>query len=251
SSQRSSMMLDTDDSDSVSPSSSTAQSDNAGVYGREEVQLNKESLLDQCLDGLYEKRSISYFSTPLDKDDRSIRIATGEALALIFYMGNLDKFSSDGSINREFAHIQGLRGKILNEVRNLATEAGSKGSTKKDLNSQRNSFRGILEFLVYGYPPETSVKISGESIKTTSWSQLIQVPAFPFYQLNFLRHFLGGGFVKHIQDNEFLHDVFGFKPKRKQLPGDEHHISIIDNCRIKTPGTSLSVLVTRSEVLSA
>lgn len=87
-----------------------------------------------------------------------IRIAAGEALALIFEMGNLEKFSvattgsSDRSsyngINaRELTHIQGLRARILNQVRSLSMEAGGKGSAKKDLNSQRNTFRDILEYL--------------------------------------------------------------------------------------------------------
>ena len=73
-------------------------------------------------------------------------------------MGNLEKFcgeakaSSDSSDHekndsRNFAHIQGLRAKILNQVRNLSAEAGGRGSTKKDLNSQRNSFRDILDYL--------------------------------------------------------------------------------------------------------
>ena len=52
--RRNSSMLDSDDSDSVS-SSATVRSDNVIVSG-EEVQLDKESLLDQCLDALYEKR---------------------------------------------------------------------------------------------------------------------------------------------------------------------------------------------------
>lgn len=116
------------------------------------------------------------------------------------------KESSDSSISREFTHIQGLRAKILNQVRVLSSEAGGKGSAKKDLNSQRSSFRDILDFLevlvfafidfsLYfsfllllvmmilllrqcqdGYPPETSIKIGGESLNVTSWSQLIQVP---------------------------------------------------------------------------
>ena len=73
-------------------------------------------------------------------------------------MGSLDKFfreardSTDGSIQgskpREgFSHIQGLKGKIINQVRSLSAEAGGKGSNKKDLNSQRNFFRDMLEFL--------------------------------------------------------------------------------------------------------
>lgn len=103
-------------------------------------------------------RSISYLSSLLDKDDRLIRIAAGEALALIFEMGYLEKFSiattglSDSSNHnrikaRELAHIQGLRAKILNQVKSLSMEAGGKGSVKKDLNFQRNTFRDILEYL--------------------------------------------------------------------------------------------------------
>ncbi|GFY96013.1 interferon-related developmental regulator family protein [Actinidia rufa] len=159
----------------------------------------------------------------------SIRIAAGEALALISEMGNLEfcgeaKASSDSSDHEKngpqnFAHIQRLRAKILNQARNLSVEAGGRGSTKKDLNSQRNSFRDILDFLECGYPPETSMKIGADSLTTTSWSKLIQ--------LNFLKHFLGGGLVKHMQANEFLHDVFGFTPTRKQF-GSEQKMSSND-----------------------
>ena len=49
-------MLDSDDSDSVS-SSATVRSDN-GIVSGEEVQFDKESLLDQYLDALYEKRYV-------------------------------------------------------------------------------------------------------------------------------------------------------------------------------------------------
>lgn len=181
------------------------------------------------------QESITYFSTLLDKDDRSIRIAAGEALALIFEIGKFDKFSdeakvsSDSSISKEFTHIQGLKAKILNQVRDLSSEAGGKGSAKKDLNNQRSSFREILDFLEYGYPPETSVKIGGDSLNVTSWSQLIQ--------LNFLRHFLGGGFVKHMQENEFLHDLFGFIPNRKKLPGDESRMTTSDKRLFKSPNS--------------
>lgn len=102
-------------------------------------------------------RSISYLSTLLDKDDRSVRIAAGEALALIFEIGNLEKFaaaakgpsdnsSHDGNYS-ELTQLQGLRAKILNQVRSLSVEAGGKGSAKKDLNNQRNTFRDIQDFL--------------------------------------------------------------------------------------------------------
>lgn len=47
--------LDSDDDDSVS-SSSTARSDLTLAQGIEDIQLDKENLLDQALDALYEKR---------------------------------------------------------------------------------------------------------------------------------------------------------------------------------------------------
>lgn len=109
-----------------------------------------------------------------------MRIAAGEALALVFEVGSLEKFSgeakgsSDSSTDeanksRELLHIQGLRAKVLNQVRTLSAEAGGKGSAKKDLNNQRNTFRDILEFL--------------EVIR------YLQVAPFTFF-LFFLLHFL-------------------------------------------------------------
>ncbi|XP_039050095.1 interferon-related developmental regulator 1-like isoform X1 [Hibiscus syriacus] len=189
------------------------------------------------------QESIAYLSTLLDKDDRSVRIAAGEALAVIFEMGSLEKFSAEvkgsnngsiteGNKSKEgFLHIQGLRGNILNQVRDLSVEAGGKGSAKKDLNNQRNFFKDVLEFLEDGYCPETSMKIGRDSLQTSTWSQLIQ--------LNFLRHFLGGGFTKHMQENEFLQDVFGFTPKRRNLLGSEH-ISNGQKRMLKSPNSVIN-----------
>lgn len=52
--RRNAAMLDSDDTDSMS-SSSTTQSDMM-LSGLEEVQFGKETVLDQCVDALYEKR---------------------------------------------------------------------------------------------------------------------------------------------------------------------------------------------------
>ncbi|XP_043714031.1 interferon-related developmental regulator 1 [Telopea speciosissima] len=185
--------------------------------------------------------SISYFSSLLDKDDRSVRIAAGEALALIFEIGQIDKSSgedrgsSDSSVHEgnnsgeRYAYVQGLRGKILSQVRNLSVEAGGKGSTKKHLGSQRNLFRDIVEFLEDGYCPETSVKIGGDLVNTSTWSQLIQ--------LNFLKRFLGDGFPKHMQENELLHDVFEFTPKKRQVSANEQPLTSGQKRMFKSPNS--------------
>ncbi|KAL2895041.1 Interferon-related developmental regulator 1 [Bienertia sinuspersici] len=143
------------------------------------------------------QESISYLSTLLEKEDRSVRIAAGEALAVIFDIGDFERFSGDDKDTREgYGHLQGLKSKVLNQVRDLASEAGGKGAAKKDLNNQRNLFRDLLDFLEDGYSPETSTKIGGETLTTSSWSDL-------------------------IRENEFLHDVFGFTPKKKVACGIE------------------------------
>lgn len=99
-------------------------------------------------------RSLSYLSGLLEKNDRSVRIAAGEALAAVFEMCSFEKFSAEAkgsshgsNHDKSLLHIQGLRGKIINQVRELSMEAGGKGSVKKDLNRQRNLFRDILEFM--------------------------------------------------------------------------------------------------------
>ncbi|KAL1564744.1 interferon-related developmental regulator 1-like isoform X2 [Salvia divinorum] len=189
------------------------------------------------------QESILYFSTLLDKDDRALRIAAGEALALIFEIGSLDKFCGDtkdsseptideGKDSRRLMYLHGLRTKVLGQVRGLSAEAGGKGSAKKDLNSQRNTFRDILDFLENGCTPETLMKIGGDPLNTSSWTQLIQ--------LNFLKHFLGGGFVKHMQENQFLHDVFGFTPKKKLLSGAEKRMSGSEKRMYKSPNSALN-----------
>ncbi|GMI90633.1 SALT-TOLERANCE 32 [Hibiscus trionum] len=154
-------------------------------------------------------------------------------------MGSLVKFageakgSCDGSVSEGnkskdgFSHIQGLKD-VLNQARDLSVEAGGKGSSKQDLNNQRNLFKDVLEFLEYGYSPETSLKIGGDALHTSTWSKLIQ--------LNFLKRFLGGGFAKHMQDNEFLQGVFGFTPKR-QNPVAYEHISNIGKRMYKSPNS--------------
>ncbi|KAK9756412.1 hypothetical protein RND81_01G095200 [Saponaria officinalis] len=185
---------------------------------------------------------IIYLSTLLDKGDRSVRIAAGEALGVIFEIGNFERYAGEASgsngssdkDNREgYVHLKGLISKIINQVRDLASEAGGKGAAKKDLNAQRNLFRDLLDFLEDGYAPETSTKIGGDSLYTSSWSEMIR--------LNFLKHFLGGGFVKHMLDNEFLHDVFEFLPKKTGLGNEGHSTNKYSDKRMyKSPNSALA-----------
>ncbi|MQL95990.1 hypothetical protein Taro_028656 [Colocasia esculenta] len=169
------------------------------------------------------QESISFLSTLLDKEDRTVRIAAGEAVALIFDIARLDKFareenSHNGDLDGEgtkpprgrFSYVAALKGKILNQAKILSMEAGGKGSAKNDLSNQRNTFQDILALIETGTCPERPVKIlkNCDPLIVSTWSQMMQ--------LNFLRRFLGRGFLKHMQDNELLHDVFGFTPRKRK-----------------------------------
>ena len=56
-------------------------------------------------------------------------------------------YSERNKSKEGFSHIQGLKRKFLNQVRDLSVESGGKGSSKKNLNNQRNLFKDVLEFL--------------------------------------------------------------------------------------------------------
>ncbi|XLS63368.1 hypothetical protein HN51_017596 [Arachis hypogaea] len=60
---------------------------------------------------------------------------------------------------------------------------------------------------------------------------------FRYLQLNYLKHFLGGGFIKHMQENEFLHDVFNLTPKKRYLGGNEPRMSSGEKRMFKSPNS--------------
>ncbi|KAK4584858.1 hypothetical protein RGQ29_022510 [Quercus rubra] len=160
-----------------------------------------------CLNSKNWQEAVSHFSTLLEKDDRSVRNAAGEALAILFETGcpKIKKDSADA--------IQQLERKILYQVEDLSIEAGGRGSNKEDLGSQRNLFRDLLKFLRDGSCPETSMKIGGDLLNTDTWSESIQ--------LNLLKHFLGERFSKHMQENELLRSQFKFTLMKKHMSSGE------------------------------
>ncbi|XP_010942806.1 uncharacterized protein [Elaeis guineensis] len=179
------------------------------------------------------KEPISFLSTLLEVDDRydrSVRIAAGEAVALFFELGILDisyneesrigNFNDEVSKRQTITYLQSMKAKISDQVYNLSMEAGGKGADKKNLNDQRELFQKIWDFLQFGESPEVSLKISSKHniLRTSTWGQLIQ--------LNFLKRYLGRGFLKHAQENELLHDVFEYMvDKIESLSAKEKKIS--------------------------
>lgn len=159
---------------------------------------------------------ISFLCNLLENGDRAVRIAAGEAIAVIFEIvvaGKLSNVTSDLESTEDIPskpkwliYLSSLKEKIILLVSGLSMEAGGKGIDKKCLNTQRDTFEKIYDYLKDGEQPETSLKLSKKQgmLTTSTWTELIQ--------LNFLKHFLGSGFLKHAQDNEFLHNVFDLTP---------------------------------------
>ncbi|GAA0152667.1 hypothetical protein LIER_11088 [Lithospermum erythrorhizon] len=202
------------------------------------------------------QESVSFLSSLLEKDDKSLRIAAGEALykslriaagealSLIFEIGSLEKFVSmpkgsndsfsEENSSRKLVHIEGLKSKVGNQAISFSKEAGGKCSAKKILNDQKNTFRDILAFLENGYGPHRSMKFgSGDSLHTSTWAQLVQL------RLQ-LKHFLGGGFMRHMQENIFLHEVFDFTPKRISSGCIGPRMCGTENRLYKSPNSALS-----------
>jgi len=161
------------------------------------------------------KEPIAFLSTLLEAEDRAVRMAAGEALVLCFELNLLDVSSCEdgdantggtgGSKNKLFLDMQALKAKISGLASNLSAEAGGKGADKKNLTDQKDLFQRILDFVKYGECPEESIKIAGKRdvLRVSSWSELIQ--------LNFLKRFLGKGFLKHVKENGLLQDIFDIK----------------------------------------
>lgn len=166
------------------------------------------------------KEPIAFLSTLLGAEDRAVRMAAGEALALCFELNLLDVSACEeddddtgvagSSKGKLFLDMQALKAKISGLASNLSAEAGGKGADKKNLSDQRDLFQRILDFVKYGERPEESLKIAGKRdvLRVSSWSELIQ--------LNFFKHFLGRGFLKHVQDNGLLQDIFSIKTDKAE-----------------------------------
>ncbi|KAH0464541.1 hypothetical protein IEQ34_007327 [Dendrobium chrysotoxum] len=154
---------------------------------------------------------ISFLCNLLEKGDRAVRIAAGEAIAVIFEIviaGKLSTATNDLESQEDmpskpkwFVYLLSLKEKITSLVSDLSMEAGGKGTDKKCLNAQRDTFQKIYDYLM----------------------------------LNFLKHFLGSGFLKHAQDNELLHNLFDVIPHAESsLSASQKRIARSSGDRMRT-----------------
>ncbi|KAK3156364.1 hypothetical protein QOZ80_2AG0106340 [Eleusine coracana subsp. coracana] len=131
----------------------------------------------------------------LDHDDRAVRMAAGEALAVCVEL-NLTQHNP----RKDMEALQA-------KVSELAGEAAGKGANNTLLPEQKYLFRQVAAFLDHDERPRETVtmRTAGDgrvALKVSTWAKLVQ--------LNFLRRFLGGGFLKHTHGNELFKEAFSY-----------------------------------------
>jgi hypothetical protein len=127
----------------------------------------------------------------LDNDDRAVRMAAGEALAVCV---ELNLMTSQKGVDA-----------LAAKVSELASEAPDRGSNNAMLPEQKDLFREIAAFLDRGERPEKSMPTSQDgcvALEVSTWAKHVQ--------LKFLTRFLGNGFVKHVQGNELFVEAFSY-----------------------------------------
>eukprot|EP00475_Leptophrys_vorax_P024911 TRINITY_DN34607_c0_g1_i1.p1 TRINITY_DN34607_c0_g1~~TRINITY_DN34607_c0_g1_i1.p1 ORF type:complete len:338 (-),score=24.83 TRINITY_DN34607_c0_g1_i1:130-1014(-) len=195
---------------------------------------------------LYTRSELEVLSRLLQDPELSVRGAAGEAIALVYEYcapsaaasnaaatssespparstGTASSVSSDsddsivdGVLNPEKPVGAGRPSvgqvSVDRAVQHMAqlTVGGSKQMGKKDRLSQKLAFREMLSTIRdNGQCSETVIRLKhGDTLRVSTWSQTVQ--------LNALRKFLADGFQRHLQENELLHEVFGYQPRTEK-----------------------------------
>ncbi|KAG5898791.1 hypothetical protein JTB14_011001 [Gonioctena quinquepunctata] len=150
--------------------------------------------------------SLGKLSELLESLHLEIRMAVGEALALIFELGReeSDVFEDDFALD------------ITETLKQLATDS-HKYRAKKDRKQQRASFRDILQFIENDTVPEVQVKFGKEVLILDTWTRRKQYES--------LCNILGPSINIHLTENDLLRDIFEIMvpPPSAEIPAHAQH----------------------------
>lgn len=118
-----------------------------------------------------------------------VRLAAGEALAVIFELGR--------DYNEDFA--EDYIPDLVLLLRELAKDS-QKFRAKKDRKQQRATFREILSHIEEDEPSDENIRFGKEVLTLSSWAKRKQYDA--------LCTVLGPGINIHLAENELLRDIF-------------------------------------------
>ncbi|MED6131268.1 hypothetical protein PIB30_008308 [Stylosanthes scabra] len=149
--------------------------------------------------------AISQFLTLLKED--ATCVAAGEALALIFDCGNIDKFfgKTEESL---FESYNGLRNHIkdiiLKQLENTSMEAKSDVPLKQMFNNAARADWDVLMYFKEDKRPKHCEIFYEQKLVLSSWSSIIK--------LKYVKNFLGDEFANHMMENEVIQEFFNFEP---------------------------------------
>ncbi|KAG8436173.1 hypothetical protein GDO86_007321, partial [Hymenochirus boettgeri] len=129
----------------------------------------------------------------LSSENVSLRIASGETLALLYELGrNLDEdfFYEDCD-------------SLCVTLKYLATDS-NKYRAKTDRRKQRSIFRDVLHYIENSEFQEETIKFGLEVMNVDSWVRQRTYNTF--------KEVLGSGINHHLQNNEVLRDIFSLGP---------------------------------------
>uniref|UniRef100_A0A0E0JXD6 Interferon-related developmental regulator N-terminal domain-containing protein n=1 Tax=Oryza punctata TaxID=4537 RepID=A0A0E0JXD6_ORYPU len=125
----------------------------------------------------------AHLASLLHSDSRAVRMAAGEALTVTIEMKLLTRDSNGALIST-----------VAARAAELANEAAGAGVGKANFVEQKELFKNITTFLAGGKAPVSSVRTSSSNhgrLTTSTWTDIVR--------LNFVRRFLGGGFMPHLE----------------------------------------------------
>ncbi|KAL1454446.1 hypothetical protein WDU94_010701 [Cyamophila willieti] len=135
--------------------------------------------------------SILQLSDLLDSPHLDIRMAAGEAIALLLEQQRGGSADYDEDEEEEM-------NSLVEKLRALATDS-HKYRAKKDRKTQRSSFRDILRYVESGESPNIQIRFGQESLQVDSWVRKKQYDAFCTV--------LGSGVNLHLSENDLVRDV--------------------------------------------
>ncbi|XP_013410222.1 interferon-related developmental regulator 1 [Lingula anatina] len=151
------------------------------------LSISPPSYVEEFIDSHLSKLPQLLISSLVD-----LRIAAGEALALLYELARQDDEEFEGDDMDSLCAM----------LKGLATDS-QKFRAKKDRKQQRSSFRDILRTVEDGDFPDETVKfgVHDESLYIDSWVKKVQY--------NALCQVMATGMNTHLQENVLIRDIFG------------------------------------------
>eukprot|EP01114_Cavostelium_apophysatum_P013516 TRINITY_DN3290_c0_g1_i1.p1 TRINITY_DN3290_c0_g1~~TRINITY_DN3290_c0_g1_i1.p1 ORF type:complete len:398 (-),score=113.93 TRINITY_DN3290_c0_g1_i1:36-1229(-) len=155
------------------------------------------------------KRHIFDFVVPNDmqalidymrSENVGVRVAAGEAVALLFEAAMDTAEEGDGFDLRTFGNDYGIDVDDLLDLLHTLASDKSKGRAKVDKDKQRVPFKEIRNYIENGETPNESLVFKHQRYEFHGWTQLIQLSAF--------REALAEGLSPHFERNDLVHQIF-------------------------------------------